>query len=61
MAGEPSDLVALAGPVDLPALNSRDEFVRRTLVASLLASTGRRDEVHRLVEGRGGGTQRRAS
>ena len=34
--------------------NSRDEFVRRTLVASLLASTGRRDEVHRLVEGRGG-------
>ena len=41
--------------VDLPALNSRDEFVRRTLVASLLASTGHRDEVHRVVEGQGGG------
>ena len=55
MAGEPSDLVALGRPqVDVPALNSRDEFVRRTLVASMLASTGRRDEVHRLVEGRGG-------
>jgi LuxR family maltose regulon positive regulatory protein len=58
MAGEPSDLVALGRPlVDLPPLNSRDEFVRRTLVASLLASTGRRDEVHRLVEGRGAGIQ----
>ena len=58
MAGEPSDLVALGRPpVDLPALNSRDEFVRRTLVASLLASTGRRDEVHRLVEGHGGAIQ----
>jgi DNA-binding SARP family transcriptional activator len=52
MAGEPSDLVALGRPViDLPALNSRDEFVRRTLVASLLASTGQHEEVHRLVEG----------
>jgi LuxR family maltose regulon positive regulatory protein len=52
MAGEPSDLVALGRPtVDLPPINSRDEFVRRTVVASLLACTGRRDEVHRLVEG----------
>ena len=55
MAGEPSDLVVLGRPeVDVPALNSRDEVLRRTLVASLLASTGRRDEVRRLVEGRGG-------
>jgi DNA-binding SARP family transcriptional activator len=37
------------GVVDIPTINSRDEFVRRTLVASMLASTGRRDEVHRLV------------
>jgi DNA-binding SARP family transcriptional activator len=51
MAGEPSDLLALGRPVvDLPALNSRDEFVRRTVVASLLASTGRHDEVRRLVD-----------
>jgi LuxR family transcriptional regulator, maltose regulon positive regulatory protein len=51
LAGEPADLLALGRPlVDVPALNSRDWFVRRTIVASLLASTGRRDEVHRLVE-----------
>jgi LuxR family transcriptional regulator, maltose regulon positive regulatory protein len=50
MAGEPADLLALGRPVvDVPALSSRDWFVRRTIVAALLASTGRRDEVHRLV------------
>jgi LuxR family maltose regulon positive regulatory protein len=56
MSGEPSDLVALGRPeVDVPAINSRDAFVRRTLVAGLLASTGRRDAVHRLVDGRATG------
>ena len=51
-SGEPRELLALGrASVDFPAVTSRDEFVRRTLVASMLASTGRRDEVHRLVEG----------
>lgn len=51
MAGKPFDLIALGRPtVDVPALNSRDEFVRRTIVASLLACTGQRADVHRLVE-----------
>jgi DNA-binding SARP family transcriptional activator len=54
MLGEPSELLALGrASVDIPAVTSRDEFVRRTLVATMLASTGRRDEVHRLVEGAG--------
>jgi DNA-binding SARP family transcriptional activator len=52
MSGDPAELLALGRTsVDIPAVTSRDEFVRRTLVASMLASTGRRDEVHRLVEG----------
>ena len=52
MAGEPGELLALGRTsVDIPAVTSRDEFVRRTLVAAMLASTGRRDEVHRLVDG----------
>jgi DNA-binding SARP family transcriptional activator len=52
MVGEPGELLALGRTsIDVPAITSRDEFVRRTLVASMLASTGRRDEVHRLVEG----------
>ena len=38
-------------------MNSRDAFVRRTIVASLLASTGDRDAVHRLVEDRAGRNQ----
>ncbi len=60
MAGEPSELIALGRPtVDVPALNSRDGFVRRTLVALLLASTGQRDEVHRVVEGQDAGTRLR--
>jgi DNA-binding SARP family transcriptional activator len=49
--GEPGELLALGhSSVDVPAVTSRDEFVRRTILASMLASTGRRDEVHRLVD-----------
>ncbi len=52
MSGEPRELLALnRTSVDFPAVTSRDEYVRRTVVAAMLASTGRRDEVHRLVEG----------
>jgi DNA-binding SARP family transcriptional activator len=51
MAGDPAELLALGrSTVDIPAITSRDQFVLRTVVASMLASTGRRDEVHRLVE-----------
>ena len=51
MAGDPAELLALGrSTVDIPAITSRDRFVMRTVVASMLASTGRRDEVHRLVE-----------
>ncbi len=51
MSGEPRDLLGLSrASVDFPAVTSRDEYVRRTVVASMLASTGRTDEVHRLVE-----------
>jgi DNA-binding SARP family transcriptional activator len=50
MAGHPADLLAMHRPViDIPAVTSRDYFVRRTVVAGMLASTGQRDEVHRLV------------
>jgi DNA-binding SARP family transcriptional activator len=52
MSGEPRELLGLnRASVDFPAMTSRDEYVRRTVVAMMLASTGRRDEVHRLVEG----------
>jgi len=52
MSGDPSELMTLGrASVDVPAVTSRDEYVRRTLVASMLASTGRREDVHRLVEG----------
>jgi DNA-binding SARP family transcriptional activator len=52
MSGEPRELLALGRTsVDVPAVTSRDEFVRRTIVASMLASTGRGGDVHRLVEG----------
>ncbi len=52
MSGEPNDLLGLnRTSVDFPAVTSRDEYVRRTVVAAMLASTGRRDDVHRLVEG----------
>jgi DNA-binding SARP family transcriptional activator len=51
MSGEPGDLLGLnRASVDFPAVTSRDEYVRRTIVAAMLASTGRTDEVHRLVE-----------
>ena len=54
MLGEPGELLALGrASVDIPAVTSRDEFVRRTLVATMLASTGRYGEVHRLVDGAG--------
>ncbi|HEY1279974.1 MAG TPA: BTAD domain-containing putative transcriptional regulator [Acidimicrobiales bacterium] len=50
MAGDPSELLALnRSSVDIPAITSRDYFVRRTVVAAMLASTGQRDDVHRLV------------
>ncbi len=50
MAGDPTELLALYRPsVDIPAVTSRDFFVRRTLVAAMLASTGQNDAVHRLV------------
>jgi DNA-binding SARP family transcriptional activator len=50
MAGDPSELLDLYRPsIDIPAITSRDYFVRRTVVAAMLASTGQRDEVHRLV------------
>jgi DNA-binding SARP family transcriptional activator len=52
MSGEPRDLLALnRASVDFPAITSRDEYVRRTVVANMLASTGRAAEVHHLVEG----------
>ncbi len=52
MAGEPTELLALnRSTVDIPAVTSRDFFVRRTVVAAMLASTGQRDGVHRLVTG----------
>ena len=52
MAGEPTELLALnRSTVDIPAVTSRDFFVRRTVVAAMLASTGQRDSVHRLVTG----------
>ena len=52
MAGEPTELLALnRSTVDIPAVTSRDYFVRRTVVAAMLASTGQRDGVHRLVTG----------
>jgi DNA-binding SARP family transcriptional activator len=51
ISGRPDELLALnKTTVDFPAVTSRDEFVRRTVVASMLASTGRRDEVHGLVK-----------
>ncbi len=50
MAGHPADLIALNRPfIDIPAVTSRDYFVRRTVVAAMLASTGQGEEVHRLV------------
>ena len=50
MAGEPAELLALnRSSVDIPAITSRDFFVRRTVVAAMLASTGRRQDVHQLV------------
>jgi LuxR family transcriptional regulator, maltose regulon positive regulatory protein len=50
MAGDPAELLALNRPsIDIPAVTSRDYFVRRTLVAAMLASSGQRDDVHRLV------------
>jgi LuxR family maltose regulon positive regulatory protein len=52
MAGEPTELLALnRSTVDIPAVTSRDFFVRRTVVAAMLASTGQRDAVCRLVTG----------
>ncbi len=52
MAGEPAELLALnRSTVDIPAVTSRDYFVRRTVVAAMLASTGQRDGVHQLVTG----------
>ena len=52
MAGEPTELLALnRSTVDIPAVTSRDFFVRRTVVAAMLASTGQRDGVHELVSG----------
>src|SRR5262249_44380010 len=43
-AGHPADLVALNRPfIDIPAVTSRDYFVRRTVVAAMLASTGQGD------------------
>ena len=52
MSGEPTELLALnRSTVDIPAVTSRDFFVRRTVVAAMLASTGQRDGVHRLVTG----------
>ena len=51
MAGDPAELLALGrSTVDIPAITSRDQFVLRTVVAYMLASTGRSEEVHRLVE-----------